>query len=190
MKENENYIILRFVSWEASHDIGHTGLLLENKIKAVTEFSALGKVFISSEKQLPSELEKYKINIPPEKMHDAMAYASLLFGESATMATESAVLGVPAIYIDNNGRYYTRELEDKYGIVFNYTESESDQLKAIEKGLQILSQEPHSSRWKDARDRILKDKIDVTAFLIWFIENYPESLRIMKEDPGYQERFK
>ena len=30
--------------------------------------------------------------IPPEKMHDALANASLFFGESATMASESAVL--------------------------------------------------------------------------------------------------
>jgi len=36
----------------------------------------------------------------------------------------------------------------------------------------------------------LSTKIDPTAFMVWFIENYPESFRIMKEDPGYQERFK
>ena len=27
------------------------------------------------------ELNKYKIDIPPEKMHDALAFASLYFGE-------------------------------------------------------------------------------------------------------------
>jgi hypothetical protein len=37
---------------------------------------------------------------------------------------------------------------------------------------------------------MLKEKIDVTAFLVWFIENYPESVRIMREDPDYQEKFK
>jgi len=37
---------------------------------------------------------------------------------------------------------------------------------------------------------MLKDKIDVTAFLVWFIENWPESFNIMKENPDYQYRFK
>ncbi len=36
----------------------------------------------------------------------------------------------------------------------------------------------------------VSEKIDVTAFMVWFIENYPESVGIMKEDSGYQERFK
>ena len=28
----------------------------------------------------------------------------------------------------------------------------------------------------------LKDKIDVTAFMLWFIENYPETFKEMKEN--------
>jgi hypothetical protein len=37
---------------------------------------------------------------------------------------------------------------------------------------------------------MLSKQIDVTAFLVWFIENYPESAQIMKKDPDYQLRFK
>ena len=37
---------------------------------------------------------------------------------------------------------------------------------------------------------MLADKIDVTAFLVWFVENYPQSFQIMKENPDYQLRFK
>lgn len=37
---------------------------------------------------------------------------------------------------------------------------------------------------------MLSDKIDVTAFMVWFIETYPESKRIMEVNPGYQKRFK
>ena len=54
------------------------------------------------------------------------------------MASESAVLGVPAIYIDNEGRGYTTEQENKYGLVYNYTESHEDQIKSIKKGVEIL----------------------------------------------------
>ena len=37
---------------------------------------------------------------------------------------------------------------------------------------------------------MLADKIDVTAFLAWFVENYPGSAKIMKENPDYQQNSK
>jgi len=46
------------------------------------------------------------------------------------------------------------------------------------------------SNTRAGRDKMLKEKINVTAFLVWFIENYPESAKIMKENPKYQYRFK
>jgi len=39
-------------------------------------------------------------------------------------------------------------------------------------------------------DIMLEEQIDVNSFMVWFIENYPDSARIMKKDPSYQERFK
>ncbi|MDY6865404.1 MAG: DUF354 domain-containing protein, partial [Halobacteriota archaeon] len=70
LNERDNFIIVRFVSWQASHDIGYGGLTLENKKKAVKEFEKYGKVLITSESPLPSEFEKYRISVPPEKIHD------------------------------------------------------------------------------------------------------------------------
>lgn len=37
---------------------------------------------------------------------------------------------------------------------------------------------------------MLNDKIDVTAFLIWFIENFPESKDLMTENPDFQLQFR
>jgi hypothetical protein len=37
---------------------------------------------------------------------------------------------------------------------------------------------------------MLKQTIDVTAFMVWFVENYPASVKIMEENPEYQERFR
>lgn len=171
ISKNEKYTILRFVGWGAVHDIGHEGLTLENKIKAVAEFAKLSKVFISSEAPLPPELEQYKLNIPKHLIHHALAYASMFYGESATMASESAVLGVPAIYLDNVGRGYTSEQEKRYGLVFNYTESITDQVKSIEKGFEILSSND-TQAWQNKRVKLLEDKIDLTEFLFEFITNY------------------
>jgi hypothetical protein len=37
---------------------------------------------------------------------------------------------------------------------------------------------------------MLLEKIDVTAFMVWLIKNYPESIKIMKKNPNYQLNFK
>jgi len=190
VKQDEKYVIMRFVSWNASHDIGHSGLSLEMKRKIVNELSKYAKVFISSEGELPDDLKKYQIKIPPEKMHDALAFATLLYGESATMASECAMLGTPAIFHDNNGRGYTDEEEKRYGLVFNYSESIDDQNKSLKKAIELLNTPDLKQQFQQRREKMLADKIDVTAFMVWFVENYPESAKIMKENPDYQWRFR
>ncbi len=98
---DQKYAILRFVSWSAAHDVGHQGLELAAKRKIVCELSKYVKVFISSEGEIPYDLKSYRIKIPPEKMHDALAFAYLYIGEGATMASECAMLGTPAIYVNS-----------------------------------------------------------------------------------------
>ena len=47
-----------------------------------------------------------------------------------------------------------------------------------------------NEQYKRRRQKMLSEKIDVTAFMIWFIENYPKSVEIMKKNSDYQWRFK
>lgn len=184
--EDEKYVILRFVSWNATHDKGHNGISYENKLKAVKEFSKYAKVFITSEKPLPAELEPYRISISPEDMHDAMAHACMVYGESATMVTEGVMLGVPCIYLDNTGRLYTEDIHDKYGMCFNYTESEEDQLLSIKKGVELIRHFNKQS-WVEQHKNLISNNIDVTKFLVWFIENYPSSKEIALTQQEWQQ---
>lgn len=186
---NQPYIIMRFVSWDAYHDKGLSGFTDKNKLIAVKEFSKYSKVFISSEKELPSELEHFKIDIPPEKMHDVIAHAKMFFGESATMASESAVLGRPAVFLDKNGRGYTDE-EGKYGLVYNFINSLSDQTAAIQSGLKLLQNSALEYQVNNNHQNFMKTKIDVTGFLSWCVDNYPESKKILMKNPDYQHMFK
>jgi len=190
VEEGEKYVIIRFVSWNASHDMGHRGISYDNKIKAVTEFKKYAKVFISSESQLPGTLEKYRIKIQPERMHDALAFATLLFGESTTMAEECAMLGVPSCIIYRHKTFYTQHLENEYNLLFNYTLEDSQQKKAIEKGIELLQNQSILKEWKEKQKKLLSEKIDVTSFLVWFIENYPESAKFIMVNPEYQYNFK
>jgi len=190
VKDNEKYVIIRFVSWQATHDKGHKGISFENKIKAINEFEKYAKVFISSEAELPNELEKYKINILPHKMHDALSYASLVWAESFTVPAECSMSGTPSIINHSTKSFYLYELENKYELCYNYNESEEDQFKAIEKGIELLNTPHLNKEWQKRRERMLTDKIDVTTFLVWFVEDYPDSAKVMKENPDFQYNFK
>jgi len=186
---NESYALVRFVSRNASHDYGVQGISDDLKIRLVERLSSYSKVLISSEDRIPAQIEKYKISIPPWRMHDVVTNASLLIGESATMAAESAMLGVPAIFIDNQGRGYTDELE-KSGLVYNFISSPGRVNNAINKAIELLKMRDRQTVFQQRRNQMLTEKIDVTTFMVWFVENYPKSVGVMKENPEYQRKFK
>jgi predicted glycosyltransferase len=108
-------------------------------------------------------------------MHHLMAFAGLYVGESATMASECAVLGVPAIFIAKTGRGYTTEQERKYGLVFNFSDQQQD--LAFDKMKELLAHRNVRQEWLGRRDRMLSEKIDVTEWMVDFVENYAASGR-------------
>jgi len=189
LTEVDRFIIVRFVSWQASHDIGHQGLTLDSKRKAIHEFEKYGRVFITSEKPLPEEFEKYRIKVSPEKMHDVLYYATLLYGESATMASECAVLGTHAIFCGFAGLGYTDEEEKAYDLVYNYRLDELSQENSIKKAVELLKDPNLKEKGRKKKETLLNDKIDVTAFMVWFIENYPECTSITKDNVQISEMF-
>jgi len=185
LKPEEKYVLLRFVSWNASHDVGQIGMSLDFKHKLIELLSKQWKVFISSEAPLNVEFLKYKLVIPPYLIHDVLANAALFIGEGATMASECAILGTPAIYTNSITNGYIAE-HTQTGSIFRFKDSESVKKKA----LQILNSPEIKEEFKKNSKKILNEKIDVTAFMVWFIENYPQSVEILKTNPDYQKSFK
>lgn len=159
------YAIVRFVSWNATHDLGHKGLTDQDKIKLIAELSKTRKVFISSEAELPPELEQHKIRLAPEQLHDALYFADIVVSEGTTIASEAGVLGTPAIYINSITRSYVQD-QEKYGLVFNTCKS-AEVFALVD---QILSQDREAFRQR--REQLLADKIDVTEFLYQFIMDH------------------
>ena len=108
----------------AHHDVGHHGLNSETKSELINVLKSRFKIFISSEGDLPEEFIPYKINISPEKMHDVLAGASIFVGESATMASESALLGTKAVYINSLPLMGYLNLEQESGLLKHFDSSE------------------------------------------------------------------
>lgn len=117
------YAILRFVGWYANHDTKNNGLSLEEKKKIIHVIEPYMNVYISSEKLLPEDLKIYQLPTPSNKIHQVLSGADLYIGDSQTMATEAALLGVPAIrtnsFVGPNDMTNFVILEKQYGLLKN-----------------------------------------------------------------------
>lgn len=164
LKEGEKYIVIRLVSWKASHDAGDKGFTNLNEVISCLEKYA--RILITSEAKLTTEFDKYKITLAPEQMHHLLNFADLYIGESATMATESAILGVPAIFVSTSKRGYTDELEKKYDLMYTFSDPSDAQKLALKKALYLLEDKDTNKKWQKKREKMLNDKIDVTKFMV------------------------
>ena len=190
LNEGDPYFILRFNAFKAHHDIGIHGISIENKRTLIHLLEKRGKVFITTERSIEDEFKKYQLSLSPEKIHSLIYFATMLIGDSQTMTSEAAVLGTPSIRSNSFiGRIaYLEEEENVYGLTYGFLPNEFEAMKL--KIETLLSFTDLKERWQKKRQVLLTDKIDVTAFYVWFIENYPSSVTIMKENPEYQNRFK
>jgi len=190
ISKNEKYVILRFNAFGAGHDIKIKGFSLSDKRTLVKKLKKYTHVFISSELPLPNDLELYRLNIPAHKMHDILYYANLLICDTQTSTTEAACLGTPVIrsnkWVGPKDMSNFIELEQEYGLIYSIEQPK----KAVEKGLELIQNPDIKKEWQIKRKKFLQDKIDLTSFMVWFVENYPESNQIIVENPGYQKRFK
>jgi hypothetical protein len=119
-----------------------------------------------------------------------MAFASLLISDSQSMSVEAAMLGVPNLrFSDFAGRISVlEELENNYGLTIGIKTNEPQRLTDEEE--KLLNMSDVRAEFQNRRKKMLDDKIDVTAYLTWFIENYPKSMQIQREEPNYQFNFK
>ena len=56
--------------------------------------------------------------------------------------------------------------------------------------LELMQRPALKKEGRQKRSALLREKIDVTAFFLWFIENYPDSFTLMRESPEIQDRFR
>ena len=184
------YFILRFSNLCAHHDVGIGGFTMDDILKVIEILKPHGKIYITSEKKLDERLEPYRLKISPSDLHQVLAFSIMLIGDSQSMSVESAMLGRPSVrFSDFAGKISVlEELEHKYGLTYGIKTKNPELL--FNKIEELLVMPDLREEFQRRRQTMLADKIDVTAFFVWFIENYPESALIMKENPDYQYRFK
>ncbi|MCG2736003.1 MAG: DUF354 domain-containing protein [Candidatus Methanoperedenaceae archaeon] len=170
LKQFEKYTLFRLVAWNAVHDLGQKGLTKENITRFINVSEKYGRVFISSEYELPYDLKKYQINISPERMHDALFFAHMFVGDSQTMTTEAALLGTPAIrsnsFVGTMSNF--EELEKKYDLLYSFKDPDL----AFKKMIELYKNDDLKNIWEIKRKKLLKDKIDVTKFMCDLINSF------------------
>lgn len=190
LKEGDPYFVLRFNAFRAHHDAGVQGLSIENKRKLIQMLEKRGRVFITSERNIDEEFKNYQLTLSPDKIHSLIYYATMLIGDSQTMTSEAAILGTPAVKCNSfAGRLSVpNELEDTYGLCFSFLPEKSDEF--FQKIEELICVENLQAIFAERQQKLLADKMDVTAFFCWFIENYPDSRTQIKDNLEYQFQFK
>ncbi len=189
------FFILRFASLNAHHDNGISGINTEIAQNLIKILSSYGNIYITSERKLEPQFEKYRLHINPLDIHHIMSFATLYIGDSQSMANEAAMLGTPSLrfndFVGDKKIGVMEELEHSYGLTFGISSHEPEKLYA--KVQELLSMPNLREEFQKRRQKMLADKIDVTAFLTWFVENYPNSVKQakgQKPDSEFWKQFK
>lgn len=187
--QDEQYFLIRLSGLEAHHDFGVKGVsevLLDRTIELLKD---KGRIYITSEKPLPERYQTYLHHIAPSVIHHYLYFAKMLICDSQSMAVEASVLGTPNIRVSSfKGKISVlEELEIKYGLTYGFLPGENESV--ISKIMELLQNESSNTQFHSSRLKMLNEKLDVASFMVWFIENYPESVGIMKGSPEYQNRF-
>lgn len=166
---DDRYFVLRFVSMGAHHDGSRAGFSPASKHRLVETLSAYGTVYISSERPLPPELAEYAAPVPPEAIHDLLAFAELMVGDSETMATEAALLGTPTI------RANSHATDEELGVFVDLeqrglVESISDEDAAHERSVELVTSTTAGEEWDRRRQSLLEETDDVTDHMLDIIE--------------------
>ena len=174
LRPEERFFIMRFVALKGHHDIGQQGLTLEQKCRLLDLLKQHGRVIVTSERALEPEFEPYRLPVPPEEIHSLMAFSSLFVGDSQTMTSEAAIMGVPALKCNTfAGKLSVPNLlEEKYGLCYSYQPGQFEQMLTQVEQLLVKDREAVRVEWQQKRQQFLDDHIDVTAFFVDYIENH------------------
>ncbi|WP_202320746.1 DUF354 domain-containing protein [Archaeoglobus neptunius] len=188
--EEGEYAVLRFNAFDAAHDIGVGGFSYEDKVEMVKKLNKNLTVFVSAEGEVPKGIENYLLPVSKKKIHHVLYFARLLVTDTQTMATEAAILGTPTIRSNrfvNSKREMGNFIElQRLGLLMNFENTR----EAMERAFEISVDDSYKREWKKKRMKLIENKVDISEFMCWFIESYPESLDRFREKPEIQYRFR
>ena len=187
--KDDKYFFIRATGFQASHDIGKKGIDNNLLKKIINQLSPHGKILISSERLLPDEFQKYSYTYKKTQIREVLAFAELFISDSTTMTSEAAYLGTPSIEYDDYFHEIEQmiELKEKYKLIHCFRTN--DDVRFLNKINKLLADKDLKKKYKKRQQRLLSDSIDVSSFLVWFYENYPDSRKKYHSSHLVQKKF-
>ena len=166
------YCIIRLSSLDAHHDTSASGISNEFISQIINILNPIYTVFITTERRLSEEFSQYQLSINPLDIHHLLAFASIFIGDSQSMAVEAAMLGTPNVRISSfSGKISVlEELEHTYNLTVGI--HPKDEERIITTIREIAENKEIKAEYQQRRHSMLRDKIDVTA---WLIELFTQS---------------
>jgi predicted glycosyltransferase len=187
--KNEPYFFIRTVSATSTHDLGRKGLTDDTIRKIIDILKNHGKIILNSERKLPEDLQKYVYNFNKNDVAHYLYHAKIFISDSTTMCAEAGILGTPSLEVNDwhtDFKQY-QELYD-YGLLQGFYTNQINKL--LETIQQILSNNNSKRIQLDNKNKMLKEKIDVSQFLAWICKDYPNSSTQYFKDKSIIQKFK
>lgn len=163
----KEYVIVRYVAYDAHHDLNVHPISEETKKAIVKEISKRYRVFVSLEKSVKDPFyDNYVLKISPEKMHDLEANAKFMIAEGATMASEAFLLGVPYLYLNPLMVGYIDYQCTHYPNRCFKTTNSDEALKIVSQLMDIKID------GEAERRKVEEQTINPTEYLVKFVEDY------------------
>ncbi|QLH76897.1 DUF354 domain-containing protein [Halosimplex rubrum] len=160
INSDANYVLFRLIAWNAAHDFRAERSTDFKKL--IKKFDELGyNILISSEETAPGEFQEFIIDVPPHLFHDLLYYSNLYVGEGAATALEAALLGTPAIYLNELNLGYLTEFENRYGSVKDLHGHSTDDI--MKNAKLMLSNDFNAN---SIRKQVAEEKRDMTKLIV------------------------
>ncbi len=166
MDPSSRFAIVRFISWNASHDTGKSGISDKEKVNFIKSLSQEISVYISSESTVPKELTPYLLPVPFDKVHQALYYATLVISEGASMASEAAILGTHAFYLNEIASGTTEEQQNRYHLLHILHDPATRYSSALQQAKELLQNPNLWNSGKAKRETLLSEMPDPNE-LFW-----------------------
>lgn len=98
------YIVVRLSKINATHDFNNTSISDSDLEKIFAIINDHYSIVISSERKISNEFQKYLYTGSPSEFSNILYFAKLFITDSATMASEAAIIGTPNVLINRVGK--------------------------------------------------------------------------------------
>ena len=168
---DEPYVLLRFVAWNASHDVGKRGLNDQEKLALINRLEAAGvRVWVSSEKPLSGALKPYRLQTPYPLGASRAQVCQTRIQRRRDHGQRGGGAGTHALYVNEIRSGTTREQQERFDLLYCF--HGPDRYKEAEdKALALLADGTLAEQGAAKRERMLAVKNDINDLFIAQIDS-------------------